>query len=307
VEIIIYFIFISFYYQYREDKMARNWHRRHGGAGYYSPRRRKGGGILAPVLILALCVLGVFLLTHPDILKVPGGVIVPLPDQQPPPTPTSLVYEEIRARYGNKYDGYEGLIKRTASGGFDTRDADAAMAGQTLAVPVNTPLTIKTLTTNAPGSSEGITQEVESYIFQYTNEERQINGISALIVNSCLAEIARTHSEDMASNNYFSHVNLKGQDPSARASIRGCPIQKPLGGGMTQIGIAENIDKMPTGNVVGYGYILDTSQSVARAQIDSWMNSPGHRANILNPTYSYIGVGTAKDAYGYYISTQDFW
>jgi uncharacterized protein YkwD len=127
------------------------------------------------------------------------------------------------------------------------------------------------------------------------------------MINTCLAEIARSHSEDMAVNGYFSHDNLRGQDPSARASSHGCPTQKSMGGGMTQVGIAENIGKMPTGNVVGHGYVSDTPQSVARAQVDSWMGSSGHRANILNPTYSYIGVGTVKDGYGYYISTQDFW
>jgi uncharacterized protein YkwD len=76
---------------------------------------------------------------------------------------------------------------------------------------------------------------------------------------------------------------------------------------MTQVGIAENIGKMPTGNVIGQGYVSDAPQSLARAQVDSWMGSPGHRANILNPTYSYIGVGTVKDSYGYYLSTQDYW
>ena len=222
-------------------------------------------------------------------------------------TQTLTVYEEIRARYGNKYDGYESLIKRTASGGFDTRDADAAMAGQSPTVPLQIPLPIETPARNAPVSSGGVTHEIESYILQYTNEERRINGVTTLMFNTCLAEIARAHSEDMAANNYFSHVNVRSQDPSARASSHRCPTQKPMGGGMTMIGIAENIGKMPTGNVVGRGYVSDTPQSVARAQVDSWMGSSGHRANILNPAYSSIGVGTAKDPYGYYISTQDFW
>ena len=289
--------------------MARHWHRWQSGAGYSSPRRGKSG-VLAPILILSLCVLGVFLLTHPDILRVPSGIVVPLPDQQPPTTQTSSVYEEIRVRYGNKYDGYESLIKRTASGGFDTRAADAAMAGQTLTVPVQTvqtQLTIETPARHVPDSSGYITGEIESYIFQYTNDERRINGVSVLLTNFCLNEIARAHSGDMAANGYFSHENLRGQDPSARAGSHGCPTQKPMGGGMTMIGIGENIGKMPTGNVVGLGHVSDTPQSVARAQVDSWMDSSGHRANILNPTYSYIGVGTAKDPYGYYISTQDFW
>jgi uncharacterized protein YkwD len=165
---------------------------------------------------------------------------------------------------------------------------------------------IQTILTLPSGSSTS-NQEIESYIIQYTNEERQNYGIIALIPHSCLTNIARAHSEDMADNHFFSHVNLRGQDPTQRGSVKGCPTSKPMGGGVTKIGIGENIGKMATGNVIGIGYVADNSQSIARAQVNSWMNSPGHRQNILDPSYSHIGVGTAKDSSGYYISTQDFW
>ncbi|MDD1668468.1 MAG: CAP domain-containing protein [Methanomicrobiales archaeon] len=287
--------------------MGRHWHHRKDGAGYSSHRRRRGGGILAPLLVLTLCVLGVFLLTHPDVLRRSGGTILPLPALQPQATPTPPVYDEIHARYGDKYQGYESLIKRTPSGGFETRDADAALAGQTTTAPVQTQKTIVTTTTNATAPSASKIQQIESFIFQYTNEERRMNGVPALKMNTCLNEIARAHSEDMAAKEYFSHGNLQGQDPSVRASIHGCPTRKSLDGGMIQVGIAENIGKMPTGNVMGLGYVSDIPQSVARAQVDSWMGSSGHRGNILNPVYSSIGIGIARDASGYYISTQDFW
>ena len=141
------------------------------------------------------------------------------------------------------------------------------------------------------------TNGIETYIFQYTNEERLANGVSQLSLNPCLSTTARDHSADMAANDFFSHDNLRGEDPSERAARHGCPTTKPMGGGYW-IGVGENI---------GWTYnIGSTSQDVARAMMDGWMNSPGHRQNILNPQYSSIGIGVAESSNGKYISTQDF-
>ena len=63
---------------------------------------------------------------------------------------------------------------------------------------------------------------------------------------------------------------------------------------------------MPTGNVVGQGYVNNDAQSIAQAMVQSWMNSPGHRENILNAKYARIGVGVAYDGTLYYLGTQDF-
>lgn len=265
--------------------------------------------MVVPVLILAACFLGLFLLMHPGIIPFPGPTVLPPAEEQPvtTTTPATGKYDEIRARYGDRYEGYEDLIRRTGSGGFDTRDADAARAGLTPAAVTGAP--------TATGSPEGTTTAspatasagVEAYIVHYTNEERRLNGVPALEVSTCLSGIARSHSEDMAANQYFSHEDPGGQDPTARAESHGCPTVKPMGGGRVMTGIAENIGKMPTGNVAGHGYVQDTPQAVARAQVDSWMASPGHRGNILNPAYTLIGAGTARDAAGSYLSTQDFW
>jgi uncharacterized protein YkwD len=269
-------------------------------------RRGRGGGVLVPVLLVALCFLGFYLLTHPDLLPIPATGVMPSPGEQTPVTTASPLYDEIHARYGNKYDGYEGLVRRTASGGFDTREADAAMAGQTLTTATGTPPPVGIPPRTLPVSMVTATGEIESYIVQYTNDERRAQGVPALQPDTCLQEIARAHSVDMAAKGYFSHDNRQGQDPSARAGGHGCPVWKPVGSGTTLIGIGENIGKMPTGNVMGHGYVSDNPHSVARAQVDSWMGSAGHRANILNPAYSSIGVGTSRDSQGYYISTQDF-
>ena len=68
----------------------------------------------------------------------------------------------------------------------------------------------------------------------------------------------------------------------------------------------ENIGKMPTGNVLGIGYVSDNADSIAKAQVESWMDSSGHRENILKPNYDRLGVGVGYDG-TYYVSTQNFW
>ncbi|MFH0870232.1 MAG: CAP domain-containing protein [archaeon] len=149
------------------------------------------------------------------------------------------------------------------------------------------------------------TKEVEQAIFEYTNAERKSQGLRALTWDDKLADIARAHSLDMVENDFFAHTNLKGEDPSARAARAGYNAYKSLGGGSYSIGVAENIGKMPTGNVQGIGYVSSNPDSIARAQVSSWMDSPGHRSNILNPQYDVIGVGVAYDGL-YYVATQDF-
>ncbi|MFA5141780.1 MAG: CAP domain-containing protein [Candidatus Woesearchaeota archaeon] len=146
---------------------------------------------------------------------------------------------------------------------------------------------------------------IEKQILLYTNYERRTRGLSELRWNDQIATIARAHSTDMALNHFFSHINLNGEDPSSRAIKGGFYARKQLGGGWYTEGLAENIGKMPTGNVEGIGYVGWDPESIAKASVQMWMDSPGHRENILNPQYSDLGVGVAYD--GEYISTQNFW
>ncbi|MDD1677476.1 MAG: CAP domain-containing protein, partial [Methanomicrobiales archaeon] len=151
-----------------------------------------------------------------------------------------------------------------------------------------------------------ISAEIEQSVFRLTNEERIRYGLSALVWDDALAVVARDHSRDMAENGFFSHTNPAGEDPTARAQRHGYPTRKSLGGGSYQIGIAENIAKMPTGNVVGIGYVAPDAESVARALVQGWMDSPGHRENILAEKIDHLGVGVAFDG-TYYLATQNFW
>jgi uncharacterized protein YkwD len=165
-------------------------------------------------------------------------------------------------------------------------------------------------TINSMVSEPANSIELETAIFKYTNEERNKAGIVELKLDSDLSAVARAHSENMVKMDFFSHTNLKGEDPTARAIRMGYNVHKELGGGWYSDGIAENIGKMPIVETINIfypiNYALVDADEIAKKQVDSWMNSVGHRANILNSQYSVIGVGVAYDGRLYYISTQNF-
>ena len=83
--------------------------------------------------------------------------------------------------------------------------------------------------------------------------------------------MARAHSVDMRDRGYFDHTNRAGQDPFDRAEAAGLSAR------------AENIAR---------------GQDDAAAVMDSWMNSSGHRANILNCSLTKLGVGVAEGSGG---------
>jgi uncharacterized protein YkwD len=99
-----------------------------------------------------------------------------------------------------------------------------------------------------------------------------------------LAAAARAHSEDMARNSYFSHQGSDGSMPSTRVSKAGVQWR----------GTAENIAK---------------TSDVFEAE-SLFMNEPkfqhNHRGNILNPSYTHVGIGIVKGLDGYLYITQDF-
>lgn len=149
------------------------------------------------------------------------------------------------------------------------------------------------------------TMDVEKAILKYTNVKRKSRGLSTLKWDAKLATVARDHSLDMVENDFFSHDNLKGEDPTDRAIRHGYNVHKELGGGWYSDGIAENIGQMPTGDVEGMGYVSSDADSIGEAHVESWMDSPGHRANILESQYDILGVGCAYDGL-YYTCTQNF-
>ena len=152
---------------------------------------------------------------------------------------------------------------------------------------------------------------VEDYIFEFTNEEREQRGLKKLISFTVIENIARNHSIDMSERNFYDHVNPDGQDPTDRARKSGYLCKKDFGTYYTQ-GLAENIAQsytyssyMTLGVKSSYNWIAD-EKTLAKQIVDGWMNSKGHRENILNPQYDRIGVGVEINSDETVYSTQNF-
>jgi uncharacterized protein YkwD len=139
-----------------------------------------------------------------------------------------------------------------------------------------------------------------------TNLERAGEGLPSLTEDPTLDQIARAHSRDMQARGFFSHENPDGEGPTARAEKAGYNTHKRIDGD-EMVGVGENIGKMPLGSVEDIGFVEREVRSIAAAQVRGWMDTRGHRSNILSEGYERIGVGVVYDGKGAYICTQVFW
>ena len=114
----------------------------------------------------------------------------------------------------------------------------------------------------------------ENEVVRLVNEQRQKNGLKPLTANWELSRVARYKSQDMVDNRYFAH----------NSPLYGTPFQMIKAFGISFRTAGENI---------AYG------QRTPKQVVDTWMNSSGHRANILNSSYTQIGVG--------YVSNGHYW
>ena len=132
---------------------------------------------------------------------------------------------------------------------------------------------------------------LESAVHQLVNFERQRNFLPVLSQDSELADIASAHSKDMAPNGFFEHENPAGQLAADRGNAAGYRCLKDFGNFYTE-GIHENLSRgwyYSSFNARGRQYF--TMGDLAFEIVDGWMNSPGHRENILTETYDREGVG----------------
>lgn len=116
--------------------------------------------------------------------------------------------------------------------------------------------------------SSSLTYEAE--VIRLVNNIRTSYGLKALTTNWELSRVARYKAQDMHDNRYFSHTS----------PTYGSPFDMMKTFGITYRSAGENI-------AMGY--------STAQAVVNAWMNSSGHRANILNSSYTQIGVGYVAD------------
>lgn len=126
---------------------------------------------------------------------------------------------------------------------------------------------------NIPTVDASVTS-YEQEVIRLVNEIRVKNGLKALTYDWELSRVARIKSQDMKDNKYFAH----------NSPTYGTPFQMIKNFGISFRSAGENIAK-------GYA----TPQAV----VNGWMNSSGHRANILNASYTKIGVG--------YVASGNYW
>jgi uncharacterized protein YkwD len=139
--------------------------------------------------------------------------------------------------------------------------------------------------------------DLEKRTHTLINNERTNRKLPALQYDDKLAKIARGHSEDMARRNFFNHINPDGKDPTARGVAAGYVCRKISGNLITE-GIAENIFQgnlysriRVRGNVKSYDW--NSPEKIATEGVTGWMNSTGHRRNILEKNYQKTGIGIA--------------
>ncbi|MBA2664791.1 MAG: hypothetical protein H0U74_21060 [Bradymonadaceae bacterium] len=118
--------------------------------------------------------------------------------------------------------------------------------------------------------------DFETLMFRLANCERVQRKLAPLQCDLRLVWVARAHSKDMKDKNYFDHVGPDGQDPFTRMKARGLSFNRA----------AENIALTPNMAFAHRG----------------WMDSPGHRKNILTPEITHGALGIVRSEQGYYLT-----
>ncbi|MFB4317709.1 CAP domain-containing protein [Actinomadura sp. 21ATH] len=124
-------------------------------------------------------------------------------------------------------------------------------------------------TSRSPGSAAAAPSSEAGQVVALTNAERRKKGCAALTVDSRLRTAAQRHSADMVARGYFSHSSPGGKGPGDRITAAGYRWST-------------------------YGENIAAGQRTPASVVSSWMNSSGHRANILNCSFKNIGIGLAR-------------
>lgn len=118
--------------------------------------------------------------------------------------------------------------------------------------------------------NEAASGDFQQQVIDLTNEAREKNGLKPLKNSNDVEEVAQVKSEDMSENDYFSHTS----------PTYGSPFDMLKEFGVDYSTAAENIA---------------AGQQSPESVVDGWLNSSGHRKNIMNKNITHIGVGYAKD------------
>ena len=233
--------------------------------------RRRKRGVVAPIIgalaVLSLVIAGGWYVTrdtkdpvatgqHDPLTAVTDEVSTP-PVDETTPTPTATP-SSTPSKTPSKTPSATPTPTRSSTA--PSRNATRTPKPTPTHTKTPTPTTKPTTKPPAPSGSK------EAQVLQLTNNERAKAGCGPLRTNSALTKAADLHATDMVVHHYFDHNSQDGRSPFDRMKAAGFK-----GGSM-----AENI-------AVGY--------STAAAVVDGWMHSEGHRRNILNCSYTMIGIG----------------
>jgi uncharacterized protein YkwD len=145
----------------------------------------------------------------------------------------------------------------------------------------DTPPSPATATATVPAPA--MMSPLEQAVVDLTNQARAQNGLPPLQVNDALVAMAQLQSSNMAQWNTMAHVLPGAAEPTLES--------RAAAAGYNYAWLGENI---------AFNY------PDAESLVAAWMNSPKHRANILNPNYTAIGVGFARNSLGQPYATEDF-
>lgn len=151
-----------------------------------------------------------------------------------------------------------------------SKPADSSSKPSSSTPSSSTPSSSQSSSSAVSSAKPSDTLTYEERVVELVNQERAKVGLKPLTMNLKLSEVARAKSQDMHDKNYFSHTS----------PTYGSPFDMMKQFGITYRTAGENI-------AMGY--------RTPEAVMEGWMNSPGHKANILNSSYTEIGVGYVSD------------
>ncbi|WP_096440140.1 CAP domain-containing protein [Alteribacter populi] len=156
----------------------------------------------------------------------------------------------------------------------DIQDPNMIYPGQQVTMPQASESAQQNQQTSQEESSE--LSQFEQEVVQLTNAEREQHGLSPLEIDEQVADVARDKSADMRDQGYFSH----------NSPTHGSPFDMLRSYGVDYNAAGENIA---------------AGQRTPEEVVDAWMNSQGHRENILSDNYTHIGIGHVEGGqYGHY-------
>ena len=171
-----------------------------------------------------------------------------------------------------------GLIAAIAGG--KGHSSSGAAKTQTTGVTGSTGSSSGSSTSSGSASSSGSVTSDQALAVKLMNADRASYGLPALNVNSSLTSLAGDYAQDMINRNFFSHYNPEGKSAFDRMQARGI-----------------------TYKTAGENLAINTSVSAAEK---AFMNSSGHKANILNSTYTDVGIGVRYNSDGSVYVVQEF-